>query len=233
MPKLSYATRRGQIETYFDKTAVDAWTQLTSDAPVSKIRATVRAGRERMRSTLLDWLPSNLNGKRILDAGCGTGMLAIKAAQRGADVTAVDLSPNLIDIASQRTPKDLGAGRITFIAGDFMDETLGKFDYMVAMDSLIHYPARDAVRLLAELNNRTRNALLFTFAPKTPALAVMHTVGRLFPRKDRAPAIEPVGETALRKRIAKETGLKSKTVERTRRISQGFYMSQAMELRAA
>ena len=35
-------------------------------------------------------------------------------------------------------------------------------------------------------------SILFTFAPRTPLLAVMHAVGRLFPRGDRAPAIVPV-----------------------------------------
>ena len=42
-----YVERRGQIEAYFDRTAVQAWTALTSDAPVGRIRATVRAGRAR------------------------------------------------------------------------------------------------------------------------------------------------------------------------------------------
>ena len=52
-PKPSrYEHRRGQIETYFDRTAADAWARLTSDAPVSGIRATVRAGRDRMRGIL-------------------------------------------------------------------------------------------------------------------------------------------------------------------------------------
>ena len=66
---LSYCQRRGELKTYFDRTASDAWKQLTSDAPVSRIRATVRAGRNEMRKTLLDWLPGDLYGKRILDAG--------------------------------------------------------------------------------------------------------------------------------------------------------------------
>ncbi len=38
-----------QLETYFDRTAVEAWARLTSDAPVGRIRATVRAGRDQMR----------------------------------------------------------------------------------------------------------------------------------------------------------------------------------------
>src|SRR3954447_16356615 len=73
MPTATYATRRGELLQYFDRTAVDAWKRLTSDAPVNSIRATVRAGREDMRNTLLSWLPDDLRGKRILDAGCGTG----------------------------------------------------------------------------------------------------------------------------------------------------------------
>ena len=53
MTQLSYQQRRGQIETYFDRTAVQAWARLTSDAPVSRIRATVRAGRGRKVKTAL------------------------------------------------------------------------------------------------------------------------------------------------------------------------------------
>ena len=84
MSNATYQERRGQIENYFDRTAAAAWAKLTSDAPVGRIRATVRAGRDRMRATLLSWLTEDLSGKRILDAGCGTGALAVEAARRGA-----------------------------------------------------------------------------------------------------------------------------------------------------
>ena len=48
----SYRERRDQLETYFDRTAAEAWARLTADAPVSRIRATVRAGRDDMRAQL-------------------------------------------------------------------------------------------------------------------------------------------------------------------------------------
>ena len=80
----SFETRRSQIETYFDRTAVQAWARLTSTAPVGRIRATVRAGRDQMRAQLLDWLPADLSGLRLLDAGCGTGALAVEAALAAA-----------------------------------------------------------------------------------------------------------------------------------------------------
>ena len=78
---MTYEQRRGQIEHYFDRTAVAAWEKLTSDAPVGRIRASVRAGRDQMRATLVSWLGQDLKGKRILDAGCGTGALAVEAAR--------------------------------------------------------------------------------------------------------------------------------------------------------
>lgn len=233
MPNLSYQTRRLELQTYFDRTAVEAWSRLTSDAPVGRIRATVRAGRDDMRRTLLDWMPSDLRGIRLLDAGCGTGMLAAEAARRGAQVVAVDLSPTLVGLARERTPAAVGAGSIDFRVGDMLDPAHGHFDYAVAMDSLIHYGADDIVRALAGLAARIDKSILFTFAPRTAALSLMHAVGRVFPRSDRAPAIAPVSEDALRRRIAAQAGLNAFLPARTRRIAVGFYTSQAMELRRA
>ena len=230
MPDASYQERRGKIETYFDRTAADAWSKLTSDAKVSRIRETVRAGRDEMRQTLLSWLPADLTGKRLLDAGCGTGMLAVEAARRGAEVVAIDVAPTLIEIARERLPTDLGQGSVTFKAGDMLDPAHGRFDHVVAMDSLIHYCPADVVKVLAGLAERTSGSIVFTFAPKTIPLAIMHAVGKFFPRSDRSPAIEPVSESALKGLIGQESGLNGWRPERTRRIAVGFYTSQALEL---
>lgn len=231
MAYASYQQRRGQLEEYFDRTAVEAWARLTSTAPVSRIRATVRAGRDAMRTTLLDWLPSDLTGQRVLDAGCGTGALAVEAARRGAHVVAIDLSETLVQLARDRLPTDLGQGQVEFRSGDMLDPSLGTFDHVVCMDSMIHYVSQDMVAVLASLASRTRGSVLFTFAPKTPVLATMIAVGRLFPRGNRAPFIEPVAETALRRLIAQEPTLSPWQTARTQRISSGFYTSQALELR--
>jgi len=230
MSVASYLERRGELQTYFDRTAVDAWARLTSDAPVGRIRATVRAGRDDMRNTLLSWLPANMSGARLLDAGCGTGALSIEAARRGAKVVAIDLSPTLVSVARERMPVDLDASAIDFRSGDMLDAKLGRFDFVVAMDSLIHYRASDICRIMAGLAARTNEALLVTFAPKTPALTVMHAVGRLFPRGDRAPAIEPVSERTLRDLLDVEQGLESWAPGRSHRVTSGFYKSHALEM---
>jgi magnesium-protoporphyrin O-methyltransferase len=230
MLDVTYEHRRSQIETYFDRTAVAAWERLTSDAPVGRVRATVRAGRDRMRATLLSWLPDDLSGKRVLDAGCGTGAFAVEAARRGAEVVAIDLSPTLVNLARSRLPADLAA-RIDFRSGDMLDPALGHFDHVVAMDSIIHYRTEDAVDALARLAERTRSSIHFTFAPRTPLLALMISVGRLFPRGNRAPWLEPMAEEKIAALMRSHAGLAEWQTGRTQRVSSGFYQSQAMEWR--
>lgn len=227
----TYLARRRQLTEYFDRTAAKAWEALTSSEPVGRIRATVRAGRDEMRAVLLGWLPEDLAGRQVLDAGCGTGSFAVEAAGRGAAVTAVDVSPTLVDVARRRTPADL-APRIDYAVGDMLDPQRGPFDHVVAMDSLIHYTAPDMVRAIEALAGLARESVVLTFAPRTPALAAMHAVGRLFPHlKHRAPAIEPVSEKALRRRIGESAALAGWHIEHTHRVTAGFYISQALELR--
>jgi magnesium-protoporphyrin O-methyltransferase len=72
--------------------------------------------------------------------------------------------------------------------------------------------------------------MLFTFAPRTPLLATMHAVGRFFPRGDRAPSIEPVSERSLLRHIERAPTLATWDAGRTRRVSTGFYISQALEV---
>jgi magnesium-protoporphyrin O-methyltransferase len=238
MPDITptYQTRRGEIEHYFDRTAMQAWEQLTSTAPVGKIRATVRAGRDRMRETLLSWLPGDLRGKRILDAGCGTGAFAMAAARRGAHVVAIDLSPSLVEVAVRRVAQNLDVfdndGHIDFRSGDFTDQALGDFDHVVAMDSLIHYDAPDIARMLATLSPRCAGSMLITIAPRTVPLTLMHMVGRAFPRSDRAPAIEPVSPKALQRQMLRAPSLDGWHMARQNRISAGFYISHAIEITA-
>ncbi|MEM9501265.1 MAG: magnesium protoporphyrin IX methyltransferase [Pseudomonadota bacterium] len=222
-----YAERREALATYFDSTAKQAWIDLTSDTKVSGIRATVRAGRDEMRETLLSWLPTDLRRTQVLDAGCGTGALSIAAACRGAEVTGIDVAGGLVDVARERAPSFIGHGRIRWTSGDMLDPSLGTFAHIVAMDSLIHYSPKDLVDAIEELGGRCTDSILFTFAPRTKLLGAMHRVGKFFPKGDRSPAIVPVEETELRGRLGR---LPDWTIGRTKRVSSGFYTSQALEL---
>jgi magnesium-protoporphyrin O-methyltransferase len=167
----------------------------------------------------------------VLDAGCGTGALAVELAERGATVLAVDLSPTLIALARERLPSDLGEGHIDFEVGDMAALATGNFDHVVAMDSLIHYDVADGIRVLSTLAPRVSTSMLFTHAPSTVLLEVMHASGKLFPRGDRAPAIQPVSSKRLERMLDSESNLQDWTRGRASRISSSFYISQACELR--
>lgn len=226
----SYLERRAWIGEYFDRTAADGWKALTSDVKVSRVRATVREGRDMMRRTLLSWLPDDLTGARVLDAGCGTGMLAVDLAERGANVLAADLSPTLVGYGKERAVAAGVADRIDFRAGDMLDPSYGDFDIAVGMDSLIHYERPEILDSLRRLVQRTRTQVLFTVAPFTPVLGTLLTIGRLFPQRDRSPRIVPMSERGLRKAIAGYAPLDEWQMARTKRVERGFYRSQAYEL---
>ncbi len=224
----TYATTRARLEHYFDRTASQTWERLTSDAPVSRIRQTVREGRDAMRAAMLARLPDDLRGARVLDAGCGAGQMAVELAARGAEVVAVDISESLLEVARRRTPATL-VSQINFRAGDMLDGGHGSFDYVIAMDSLIHYRAADIGAALSSLAGRTQAAVVFTIAPKTAFLTAFWLAGQVFPRSDRSPRIVPHADASI-DRALRAQGVAGQ-LSRVARISRGFYISQAMELR--
>lgn len=234
MTHVDHIRRTGEIEHYFDRTALDAWKKLTGEQPVSGIRATVRRGRDLMRRTLLGWLPQDLTGWRILDAGCGSGVMSLELADRGADVLGIDLSAQMVEFARQRAtnqcPVGGRTGTLRFASGDMLDPRHGRFDAVVAMDVLIHYDAPHATRLLEQLAARTERKLAFTLAPGSRFLRTMLAAGRAFPRANRSPAIYPVDTDDLVTGLVAQPDMAGWSVGRTERVSIGFYKSQAMEV---
>jgi magnesium-protoporphyrin O-methyltransferase len=220
---MEYEATRARVEDYFDRTATKVWERLTSDAPVSRIRETVRRGRDDMRRLMLAALPDDLTGLRILDAGCGAGPTTIELAERGAEVVAVDISPSLVEIARQRLPESL-KGQVRFESGDMLSADLGHFDHVIAMDSLIYYSDTDIRAALADLGSRTSGKVVFTVAPRTPLLMTMWYAGKAFPRSDRSPVMIPHAPAHLA-RVLRDTG----HLRDLGRVTSGFYISQALE----
>jgi magnesium-protoporphyrin O-methyltransferase len=222
----SYDATRDRVEHYFDRTATRVWERLTSDAPVSRIRETVRQGRDLMRALMLSTLPEDLRGARILDAGCGAGPTTIELAERGAQVMAVDISPSLVEIAERRLPDHL-RDRVTFASGDMLSAHLGHFDHVIAMDSLIYYNETDIREALDALGGRTSGSVVFTVAPRTPLLMTMWYAGKAFPRSDRSPVMIPHGPARLAQAVQGVGQIRD-----LGRVTSGFYISQALEFRA-
>ncbi|MDA9689099.1 magnesium protoporphyrin IX methyltransferase [Betaproteobacteria bacterium] len=228
-----YQDKRHQIAQYFDKTAVKAWDRLTSnDENLNFIRESVRKGRERMQHHILERFGENLSGKSVLDAGCGTGNLAMDLVTRNANVVAVDISPSLIKIARERFSRNDQCkhdGELKFVWGDMLDPSFGDFDHIVLMDSTIHYKSANAIALVNELCKRANESIIFTFVPLTPLLAVKFALGKFFPKSERAPAVEPSSEDAICNLISQN--LNGWEISGMKRVSTYFYASQAVELR--
>ncbi|MGQ0567295.1 MAG: magnesium protoporphyrin IX methyltransferase [Gemmobacter sp.] len=216
-----YAATLTRVETYFDRTATRTWERLTSDAPVSRIRQTVREGRTLMRALMLGRLPADLRGCRVLDAGCGPGMMVADLAARGASVVGVDISPQLIAIAEARLDPAHRA-KVRLVAGDMTDPELGHFDAVLGMDSLIYYAEADLAAAVERLMARTSH-LVFTVAPRSPSLMAMWWTGKLLPRSDRSPVMVPHAAARLAARVP---GLAT-----VGRVSSGFYISECLEVR--
>jgi SAM-dependent methyltransferase len=95
-------------------------------------------------------------GERVLDVACGLGAVAARAAQRGADVTAIDLAPSMIDHASRRPePVDWQVGDCQSLPFDD-----NSFDVVVSSFGVIFAP--DPARAAAELSRVCAGRLAVT-----------------------------------------------------------------------
>lgn len=85
------------------------------------------------------------NTKRILELACGTGILSVKLAQAGFDVTGLDLSSDMVELAKKREAEFESGAK--FIEGDMLelsDDTL--YDAVTCYsDSLCYMPDKEAL----------------------------------------------------------------------------------------
>ena len=220
----TYLAKRARLENYFNEVSSDAWDKLTSNEPVSFVRQLVREGREKMQLAIMEKLPKDLTGLRVLDAGCGTGALSRMLDERGAEVVGVDISDKLIEVAKNRSGPN---SNIEYFSGDMKEESFGNFDYIIAMDSLIHYSTEDVISSIADYSNRANNSVLFTVIPSTFALRTKLRLGKYFPKSERSPEIVPIGRGQLHR--LEDIGIQA-SLSKIKRIKSFFYVSEAWEL---
>ncbi|GGI54167.1 bifunctional 2-polyprenyl-6-hydroxyphenol methylase/3-demethylubiquinol 3-O-methyltransferase UbiG [Oxalicibacterium solurbis] len=91
----------------------------------------------------LDWINSQapLAGKKVVDVGCGGGILAESMAKKGADVTGIDLSEKALKVADLHSLESGVHVRYELIAAeDLAARESGSFDIVTCMEMLEHVP---------------------------------------------------------------------------------------------
>ena len=117
----------------------------------------------------------DVSNRRVLDMATGTGRAALALAKRGAIVTGVDASREMLAVARSRAA-DAGLS-IAFAEGDahalaFADR---EFDVVVCLRMLMHVP--DWRKALSELCRVTRHWLVFDY-PALGSTAALHVMWR-------------------------------------------------------
>ena len=105
-------------------------------------------------------------GCAVLDLGCGSGRMTVELARRGYDMTGVDLSPEMLDIARERAEREGLSDRMLWLCQDMREfELYGTVDVTVScLDSINHLTSpADLSRTLSLVHNYLIPDGLFIF----------------------------------------------------------------------
>lgn len=139
----------------------------------------------------LDWIDTlaPIQGKRVLDVGCGGGILSDAMARRGADVTGIDLATKALRVA-QLHSLEAATPNVRYLetsAEALASEQPGSFDVVTCMEMLEHVPdPSSVVRACSELV-KPGGWVFFSTINRNPKAYLFAVIGaeyilRLLPR---------------------------------------------------
>ena len=84
---------------------------------------------------------TSLSGRRVLDVGCGGGLLSESLARAGAEVTGIDLAPGMIEVARLHAAENgLAIDYRIAAAEELAENSPGHFEVVTCMEMLEHVP---------------------------------------------------------------------------------------------
>ena len=121
---------------------------------------------------------ATLRGARALDVGCGGGLLSEALAREGADVTAIDLAPDLIKVAKlHRLESGVQVDYRLSAVEALAEESRGAFDVITCMEMLEHVPDPGAVIAACATLLKPGGRLFLSTLNRTPAAFALAIVG--------------------------------------------------------
>ena len=126
----------------------------------------------------LDWINSQapLNGKNVVDIGCGGGILSESMAKRGANVTGIDLSEKALKVADLHSLETGVRVHYELIAAEELAEReAGQFDIVTCMEMLEHVPDPAAIVAACAKLAKPGGRVFFSTINRNPK-AYLHAV---------------------------------------------------------
>jgi 2-polyprenyl-6-hydroxyphenyl methylase / 3-demethylubiquinone-9 3-methyltransferase len=129
----------------------------------------------------LEWIDklSRMSGKRVLDVGCGGGILSDAMARKGANVLGIDLSTKALKVA-QLHAMEAGTPSVEYreiAAESLADEMPGQFDTVTCMEMLEHVPDPSSVVAACAKLAKPGGWLFFSTLNRNPKSFLFAIVG--------------------------------------------------------
>jgi 2-polyprenyl-6-hydroxyphenyl methylase/3-demethylubiquinone-9 3-methyltransferase len=128
----------------------------------------------------LEWIDryAGLRGKRVLDVGCGGGILAEAMARSGATVTGIDLSEKALKVAALHLHESrLEIDYQSVSAEAFAERHAGAFDVVTCMELLEHVPQPDSMVAACARLARPGGQVFFSTINRNPKSYLFAVLG--------------------------------------------------------